>query len=119
MSADAGVFFVLAMHHGHCIPANQRLDSAFHLPIARIWELLLDRNRVLVRRIELRRGFDARLTRVARERLQQLTGLAGALFFDNLIESFKPLSNFALISLYRLRAKLLSGLKLSIRLSKK
>src|ERR1700751_5082719 len=36
MAADAGIFLVLAMHHGHRIPAHQALDAALQLAIAGI-----------------------------------------------------------------------------------
>ena len=102
MSTDAGVFLILAMHHRHCIPANQRFDAALHFAIAGIGQLLLYGNRVLVRRIELRGRVYARLARAPCERLEHFGGPARALFFDDLIEGLKPLGNFALISLHRL-----------------
>src|SRR5689334_9658259 len=102
MSADTGVLFVLAMNHRHRIPADQRLDSGFHLAVAGIGQLLLDRNRVLVRSVELGGRLYARFTRSARECCKQLVGPARTLFLDYLIKGLEPFGNFALIRLHRL-----------------
>src|SRR5690349_21918752 len=40
MSADARVFLVLAMDHGHGVPANEGFDATFHIAIARVRQLL-------------------------------------------------------------------------------
>ena len=55
VTANSGVLLVLAMHHRHRIPANQRFKTTLHIPIAGIRKLLLYGNGVLVRRVELRR----------------------------------------------------------------
>src|SRR5450755_3984348 len=53
VAADARIFFVLAMHHGHGVPADQALDAALQLAVARIRYFFRRRNRVQVGRVEL------------------------------------------------------------------
>src|SRR5450432_439939 len=36
VAADAGIFLVLAMHHGHRVPADQALDAALQFAVAGI-----------------------------------------------------------------------------------
>ncbi len=33
MAADARVFFVLAMHHGHCVPADKGFQTLLKLAV--------------------------------------------------------------------------------------
>ena len=61
VAADAGIFLVLPMHHGHRVPADQALDAPLQLAIAGIRNFLLHRNGVDVGRVQLDRDFDARL----------------------------------------------------------
>ena len=45
--------------HGHRVPANDALDTAFDLAVAGIRWLLVDRDRVDIRRVQRRRTIDA------------------------------------------------------------
>ena len=40
VAADSGIFLVLAVHHGHGVPANQALDAALQRAVAGIGKLL-------------------------------------------------------------------------------
>src|SRR5437660_6137705 len=102
MSADAGVFLVLAVNHRHRVPANQGLNTSLHFAIAWVGQLLLDGNRVLVRSVELSWRLDARFARPARKRLKQFAGSTGTLFLNNLIKRLKPLGNLAVVRFHRL-----------------
>src|SRR5438045_4031256 len=42
VAADPLVDFILAMHHGHGVPAHQALDAAFEVPVAGVGSLLAD-----------------------------------------------------------------------------
>src|SRR5271166_3777664 len=59
VSADPGIFLVLPVHHGHRVPADQALDAAFQVAVARIGNLFRRRNGIEVGRIELNRNINA------------------------------------------------------------
>ena len=79
---------VLAMHHGHRVPANQALDAALELTVAGIRNFLVNRNCVHVRRVELNRNFDTRLAGTMNESVEQFTAAIFPITFDYLVESF-------------------------------
>src|SRR5712691_13292028 len=59
VSAQRAVELVRLHDHGHGIPADQALDSAFHLAIAREERLTAGGDGVDVRRVRGERDFDA------------------------------------------------------------
>ena len=94
VAADAGILLVLAMHHGHRVPADQALDAALQKAIAGIGNFFFDRNGVDVRRVQLHRNLDARLTGAIHQRSEQIAAAIGAFLVDDLIEGFEPFGNF-------------------------
>ena len=54
VAADVRVVFVGPHHHGRRVPANHALDSALHLPVARIGRFFVRRNRIDVRSVDFR-----------------------------------------------------------------
>jgi hypothetical protein len=94
VATDAGVFLVLAMHHGHRVPANQALDAAFQLAIAGIGNFLFDRNGIDVGCVELDWNFHSRFTGAMNEGIKQFTASIFSLAFDHLVKGFQPFRNF-------------------------
>ena len=91
MAADAGIFLVLPMHHGHGVPADQALDAALHRAVAGVGHLFADRNRVDVGGIELDRDVHAGFTGAAGKGVQQAGTLARAFLVNDFVKSFNPL----------------------------
>src|SRR5271165_5811601 len=83
VAADAGIFLVLAMHHGHRIPSDQALDAALQFAVARIRYFFRRRNRVQVGRIELDGDIDTRGSRVLDQCANQLSALVGAFLVND------------------------------------
>ena len=50
---DAGVLLILAVHHRHRVPADQALNLPLHRSVAGIGQLIMLRNRIVVRRGQL------------------------------------------------------------------
>ena len=94
VAADPGILFVLAMHHGHRVPADQALDAALQKAIAGIRDFFFNRNGVDVRRVQLHRNLDARLAGAIHQRGEQIAATIVAVLVDDLIEGFEPFGNF-------------------------
>ena len=94
MAADAGIFLVLAMHHGHRVPADQALDAALQMTIAGIGNFFFNRNGVDVRRVQLNRDLDAGLAGAIHQRGEQIAAAMGAVLVEDLIEGVEPFGNF-------------------------
>ena len=94
MTADARIFLVLPMHHGHGVPTDQTLDAPLQQTIARIRHLFLDRDRIDVGSIELDRDFNSGLPRVLNQRIKQRTSAMRASAFHDLVECLKPFVDF-------------------------
>ena len=102
MAADPRVFLVLAVYHGHRVPASQALQSALQLAIAGIGHFLCNRNSVDVGRVELDGDFHSRLVSAVDKGRQQTGTAIGALVLDHLVEGFEPLRHF----LFRIHLRL-------------
>ena len=77
VSANAGVFLVLAMHHGHGVPADQALDAPLQLAVARIGHFFRRGDGVQVGRVELHWHIDAGRPGALYQGTQQLGPLLG------------------------------------------
>jgi hypothetical protein len=106
VAADAGVLLVLAMHHGHGVPADQALDAALELAVAGIRNFVLHRDGVQVGRVELDWNVNAGGASALYQGAQQLGALVGTFVVHNLVEGFQPLGHFLLVLRVRLQRKL-------------
>src|SRR5271168_3222083 len=91
VTADAGILLVLAMHHGHGIPANKAFQPLFELAIARVGYFVMFGNGVPVGGCQCRGGRDARLARSLPQRRDQLRALLGAFAHNQVVERLNPL----------------------------
>src|SRR6185437_10689194 len=91
VSANAGIFFVLPMDHGHGVPTDQALDAAFHGAITGIRHLFSHRNRIHVGGIQLYWDVHAILASATGKGVQQTGTLARAFLVNHFIKSFNPL----------------------------
>src|SRR5579864_3368194 len=103
VSADPGVFFVLAMDHSHRVPANQALDAPFQRAVSGIRNFLGDRNGVYIGRIELDGTVDSGSTSALSERIQEAGRSTGALLVDYLVKRFNPFFDFLEVGFQRRR----------------
>src|SRR5437588_4463824 len=94
MTADARVPFILAMHHGHGVPAHQAFDAPFERALARIRLFLRRRNGVDVMGIELNRYIYSRLAGTIGKSVKETGGLAGAFLLDNFVKRLNPFGDF-------------------------
>ena len=106
VAADAGIFLVLAMHHGHRIPADQALDAALQLAVAGIRNFFRGRNGIQVGRVELDGDIDAGRSRVLDDCANQFSALVGAFLVHDLIERLNPFGDFFFVVCFRLNRKL-------------
>ena len=83
VTADALVFAIGANHHRHRVPADDALDPSLNLAIAREGRLLVDRNRVDVRRGRRERNRHAKPIRLLLDRLQQIGGPVATAAIDH------------------------------------
>ena len=94
MAANAGIFFVLAMHHGHSIPAHQALYAAFQGAVTGIRRFLRRRDGVDVVSVQLNRYIYSRFAGAAGKGVEETSGLAGAFLIYDFVKSLNPFGNF-------------------------
>ena len=100
MSADARIFLVLAMHHGHGVPANEALDAPLESAVARVRNFLGDGDRVEIRRIQLDGHIHARLSSPPGKSFEQLRPAARPFLVHDLVKCLNPFSDFLGIRFY-------------------
>ncbi len=93
VAADAGIFLVLPMHHGHGVPADQAFDAPFQIGIAGIGHFLVLRNGIQVWRDQLARRVDAGLARAAAQCRHQFGAMLGPLRDHDLVKGLDPLGH--------------------------
>ncbi len=103
MAAQFAVSLVGAHDHGERIPPQRGGELFLDLQIARITRLLLERNRVLVRRVVGPCRFDTQRQRMPRELVEQKLRAITANMRDDRIERFQPFGGFLRIGIFRLR----------------
>ena len=94
MAADAGVFLVLPVHHGHGVPADQALDAPFERAVARIGNLVLHRNGIDVSRVQLNWNIHPSAAGARNQSAKQRASTVPAFLLQELIEGFQPLRDF-------------------------
>ncbi len=111
MSADAGVFLVLGMHHGHRVPADQALDAALELAVTRVRDFFFGGNSIEVWRVQLHRNIDTGRTRTFHQRANQFGPTVRTFVVDDLVERLEPLRNFLFGVNFGLYGKLDNGIQ--------
>ena len=101
VAADTRILLVLAMHHGHGIPADQALDATLEAAIARVGRFFFHRYGIEVGRIQLDGDIHARLSGPPGKGFEKLRPTAGACLVHYLVKSLNPLGNFLGIRIYR------------------
>ncbi len=96
MAADAGILLILAVDHGHGVPADEGFDAALEIAVAGIGHFVVLGNGVAVGRGEFVFGLDAGFAGTLAERLHQVGTLLRAFGDDHLVEGFDPLGDFLL-----------------------
>ena len=97
MATNAGIFLVLAMHHGHGVPADQALDAALQRAITGIRRFLRYRNSVHIGSIQLDRHVHARQPGALGKSIKQPRSLTGAFLVYDLIKGLNPLHYFFIV----------------------
>ena len=90
MAADACVLLVLAVDHGHGVPADEGFDAALHGTFAGVVELVFGGDGVLVRRGDGRGGGHAGGLGALAEGFEEFGAKFMALS-DDIVKSFHPL----------------------------
>ena len=113
VSADAVEVAIRADDHRHGVPANEALDAAFELALAGVARLLIERNRVDVRRRGRERKLDTVANRGLFERGEKLLHALGAFALQHIVERLQPFGGFGRINVVRNRRVLFGGVSLS------
>ncbi len=106
MAADTGIFLVLAVHHGHRVPADQALDAPLQHAISGIRVFLLHRDGVDVGSVQLHRNLDPRLSCALDQGFQKFASAGGAFILHHLVKGFQPLRYFLFRINFGFRRKL-------------
>ena len=94
MAADARVLLVLAVDHGHRVPANEAFDAALHLAVAGVRYFIMFGDGIEVGSSDFAGGVDACFACSLPQDGHELCCLLGAFVDDDLIECLNPLCNF-------------------------
>ena len=92
VAADAGVFLVLAVDHGHGVPADEGFDLSLDGAVAGVGHLFVLGDGVAVGGGELAGGGDAGLAGAGAEGGEELGGVL-PVFGDDIVEGFDPLGH--------------------------
>ncbi len=92
--ADGAVFAIRADDHGHRVPANDALDAAFDLAVAREDWLFVDGNRVDVGRRRIKGDINAGAMGFVAELFQQPLDTVGAGLFQDVLQRLQPFLGF-------------------------
>jgi hypothetical protein len=99
VAADSLLLAVCTHHHRHRVPTHEALDAALELLVAGIRRLLLDGDRVDLRRVRGERDAHAAAQRVELELAQQALDAFRPLAPQDVVEGVEPIARLRLVDL--------------------